>query len=60
MSMVKKIHLKSFVVGLYCGKKKPVEFEDFHEDFLSNVEQLLPCGFINENIIVKYAIDCVM
>jgi hypothetical protein len=58
LCMVKQSAAKPFLVGLYCGRKKPIDLADFLKDFLSELEHLLSNGFRCENTFVKIVIDC--
>jgi hypothetical protein len=58
LCLVKECAAKPFVVGLYCGKGKPVDVSDFLKDLLNELLHLLSNGFRYQNTVLKIAVDC--
>lgn len=55
---VKQSQLEPFVVGLYCGKRKPVDIFEYLEDFVNDLSQLLSDGITKNDVHRDVVIDC--
>ena len=55
---VKEINASPFVVGLYCGTKKPSSIAEYLEDFVSELCGLLQTGVMHNDHNFAIQIDC--
>ena len=58
LCLVKGAKSKPFVVGLYCGKKKPVDLNEFLCDFVDDLQHLLLQGIDKNGIHRDVTVDC--
>ena len=55
LCLVRQLSHRPFVVGLYCGAKKPASLSDYLQDFVQELSSLLVTGVSNGN--VQYALE---
>lgn len=58
MCLVRGLQVQPFVVGLYCGKKKPVSLDDFLKDFIADLLDVLQRGITVNGVHFPAEIDC--
>ena len=58
LCLVKLIDACPFVVGLYCGAKKPPSIDDYMHDFVTELCSLLDSGIIYNDNHYPVQIDC--
>lgn len=58
LCLVKEFDASPFVVGLYCGSKKPSNVADYVHDFVVELQQLFDHGFVNDGNLYKVKLDC--
>jgi len=58
LCLVKEFETNPFVVGLYCGAKKPPNIDDYVHDFVEELCNLLHTGIINDNSCYSIQVDC--
>jgi len=55
---VKQSQLEPLVVGLYCGKRKPVDIFEYLDDFVKDLSKLLSDGITENEVHGDVAVDC--
>ena len=55
---VKNSQLEPFIVGLYCGKKKPADIFEYLEDFVTDLSQVLAGGVTQNALHRNVELDC--
>ena len=58
LCLVKYNNSKPFVVGLYCGKKKPRDLDEFLSDFVDDLQNVLLRGIERNGNHREVAVDC--
>jgi hypothetical protein len=58
LCLVKGAASKPFVVGLYCGKKKPCDLNEFLCDFVDDLKHLLHRGIDQNGVHRDLVLDC--
>ena len=50
LCLIKLVCHRPFVVGLYCGARKPVSLSNYLHDFVEELQTLLVEGAVNDNV----------
>lgn len=58
LCLIKQAGCKPFLVGLYCGKKKPADVADYLKDFIPELLHLLQNGLVVNDINISVKVDC--
>jgi hypothetical protein len=58
LCLIRGLQVRPFVVGLYCGKKKPVSLSDFLKDFIADLQNLLQQGITVNGMHFPVEIEC--
>jgi hypothetical protein len=58
LCLIKHLNAEPFVVGLYCGKKKPASLVDYLEDFVHDLQCVLQHGIEVCGQFHRVQIDC--
>lgn len=61
LGKIANTNITPFIIGVYCGKNKPLSPEDFMSDFCSEVADLQINGFKfndEENVAISFKIRC--
>ncbi len=58
LGLIKQAGCKPFLVGLYCGKKKPLDVADYLKDFIPELHHLLQNGLVVNDSTVPVKVDC--
>lgn len=58
LCLVKPFDVSPFVVGLYCGSKKPPNIDEYLHDFIAELSSLLENGMTYNNCLYSIQVDC--
>jgi len=58
LCLVRQLSHRPFVVGLYCGAKKPASLSDYLQDFVQELSSLLLTGVSHGNVHYALEVGC--
>jgi len=58
LCLIRLFKFSPFVVGVYCGAKKPPNLTDYVQDFVTELSSLLESGIMFNGIYFSVEIDC--
>jgi hypothetical protein len=58
LCLIKNLQFEPFVVGLYCGKKKPSSLNDYLKEFVEELQFVLKSGLEFENCHYTVKLQC--